>query len=94
MSDGETVRAQMCARVWAGLSVTERGKLKTPAALLPQIDDLLKRSYAMGSPLADATGNVLLDPTQYSVPRFREWLMLLPPEVRALYAEVLTAATL
>lgn len=88
MSDGETVRAQMAARVWAGITAAERVKLKKPAALLPDIDDLLKRSYAMGSPLEDQTNRVMLDSSPFSVPRFREWLMSQPPELRALYAEV------
>lgn len=90
MSDGETTRAQMCARIWAGVTAAERTKLKTPAALLSTVDDLLKRSIAMGSPYEDGARRVLLDETPYSVPRFAEWFKLLPPETRALYAEAIT----
>lgn len=90
MSDSETIRAQMCARIWAGLTASERVKLKTPAGLLTQVDDLLKRSIALGSPYEDGASRVLLDSTPYSVVRLEEWLKLQTPELRALYAALFT----
>lgn len=89
-SDGETIRAQMCARIWAGVTAAERVKLKTPAALLPVVDDLLKRSIALGSPYEDGVARVLLDQTPYAVVRFQEWLTLQSPELQALYRDLFT----
>ena len=90
MTDGETVRAQMCARIWAGVTSAERTRLKTPAALLPVVDDLLKRSIALGSPYEDGATKVVLDSTPYSVVRFQEWLQRQSPELQALYRDLFT----
>lgn len=66
--DSETTRAILCARIWAGLTSAERAKLKTPAALLPAVDDLMKRSIGMGSPYEDGVARVLLDSTPLGAP--------------------------
>jgi phage N-6-adenine-methyltransferase len=85
--DGETARAQMAATIWAGLTAAERVKLKTPAALLPVVDDLLKRSIQLGSPYtSDSPDVVLVDPTPFAAVRFREWLSRQTDAVRSLYS--------
>lgn len=88
--DGESLRASLCARIYAGATAAERKSLKTPAALLPVVDDLLKRSYGMGSPLDNGATRIMLDDTPFSVVRFKEFLTLLPAELRQLYADVFT----
>jgi hypothetical protein len=87
--DGETDRALIAATLWAGMTATERGRMGRVAALLPIADDLLKRSYALGSPVSGENPDVVyLDPTPFSVVRFREWLNRQSGELRALFAEV------
>jgi cyanate lyase len=90
MSDGESDRAMIAATLWAGMTATERAK-KTVASLLPVADDLLKRSYALGSPVSGENPDVIyIDPTPFSVLRFREWLSRQSAELTALYADVVT----
>ena len=83
--DGEGLRAELCARIYAGLTSTERGKYKTPAGLLPVVDDLLKRSIGMGSPYENGATRIMLDDTPFSVTRFRDWLLTLSPELWQLF---------
>lgn len=85
-ADGETMRALMCARIWASITASERTKYKTPAGLLPMVQDLMARSYVLGSPTSDMNPDqVLLDPTPFAAVRFREWLTRQSPEVQSLY---------
>jgi len=88
--DGEQVRAMIAAQLWATGTATERAK-KPVRDFLPVADDLLKRSYSLGSPVSGENPDVVyLDPTPFSVTRFSEWLTRQSPELRALYAEAFT----
>jgi hypothetical protein len=88
--DGESVRALAAAVMWAGGTSTERAK-KPVRDFLPVADDLLKRSYQLGSPVAsESVDVVLIDPLPFAAVRFREWLSRQPEDVRSLYRDVFT----
>jgi hypothetical protein len=89
VNDGETDRARLAIMLWSAGTATER-KAKPVWQWLPAADDLLKRSYTMGSPMSAENPDVVyLDPTPFSVVRWKEWISRQSPELQALYREAL-----